>query len=180
MRSSNDLNDLPVIHARNAIGKIEDTCVVGDDNEGSVRTLRNASQDLHHAAPGLVIQIAGRLVANDELRAVHQRTCDCHALLLPTAKLGRECAQARAEPNCSESFSGPGFRPILPSSINQKRYCDILKRSEGWQQVEDLKDKADGYPTKMCPLPLIHLPQIVSKHFAFAGILVEYCCYNRN
>src|SRR5262245_24516634 len=82
-------HDLAVLHAGDAIGKLENACVVGDDNKCPVGALRNAAQYFHYASPRLMIQIARRFVADDELRVVNQCPGDSHALLLSGAKLER-------------------------------------------------------------------------------------------
>src|SRR5262249_23551799 len=52
---TNDLDDSTVVHACDTIGKLENACIVGDDDKCSVRALRDASQYLHYATTGLVI-----------------------------------------------------------------------------------------------------------------------------
>src|SRR5262249_15573147 len=94
--SLDHLNDLAVVHSGDAIGKLENTCVVGDDNECPVGALRNAAQYSYYASPRLMIQIARRFVADDELRVVNQCPSNSHALLLSAAKLERPCTEAYA------------------------------------------------------------------------------------
>jgi hypothetical protein len=92
-----DLDDFAVVHVCDTIGELENAWIVGDYNECPVGAFRYATQSLHHAAPSLMIQIACRLVAYNQLRVVHQRARDCHALLLATAELRRQRTQARAK-----------------------------------------------------------------------------------
>src|SRR5713101_4138141 len=91
----NDLDNLAVIHVCDTIRKLEDAWIVGDHNQCPIRAFRYAAQNIHHAAPGLMIQVACRFVAYNQLRVVHQRAGDGHALLLATAELRRQRTQAR-------------------------------------------------------------------------------------
>src|SRR5215469_2450083 len=82
-----DLNNFSVIHMGDAVGKFEDARIVRDHDDRPIGTLRNSSQHFHRAAPSLVIEVAGRFVANNQLGFVHQGTGDRHALLLAAAQL---------------------------------------------------------------------------------------------
>src|SRR5260370_20177681 len=121
-----DFDDLTVIHPRNAVGKLENARVVGDHHECPIMTPPHAPEDFHHAAPGLVVELACWFVADDQLRLVHQRAGDRHPLLLATAESRRECAHARAKTNGLENFSRPRFRPRAGYAADQQRDGDIL------------------------------------------------------
>jgi len=85
IHAAHELNDPSVIHTRDTIGKLEDPCIVSDYDHGSTGTLRNFSYGRHHCVPSFVIKAARRLVANYQLRVMHQRASDCHPLLLASA-----------------------------------------------------------------------------------------------
>src|SRR3977135_157850 len=92
--ATDDFDDLSVIHAGDSIGKFENPRIVSDHDERSVGSPGYTSQELHHAAAGHVIEVACRLVANDQLRFMYQRTRNRHALLLATPGLPRDGAKA--------------------------------------------------------------------------------------
>jgi hypothetical protein len=95
--ASDDLDDLAVIHVCDTICELKNAWIVSDHNQCPVRAFRYAPQNIHHAAPGFMIQVACRFIANNQLWVVHQRARDGHALLLATAELRRQRTQARAQ-----------------------------------------------------------------------------------
>src|SRR5262249_2073739 len=111
-----------------AIRKLENACVVGDDNECPVGALRNAAQYFHYASPRLMIQIARRFVADDELRVVNQCPGDSHALLLSAAKLERSCTEAYAQSYRVKDFARTGLGAPARYTVNQERYGDVINR----------------------------------------------------
>src|ERR1700704_3313705 len=117
--ATGDFDDLSVIHARDSIGKFENPRIVSDHDERSVRSPGYTSQELHHAAAGHVIEVACRLVANDQLRFMYQRTRNRHALLLATAELPRKRVKARAETNGFEYLFRTGHCVLASDAVNQ-------------------------------------------------------------
>src|SRR5579859_1715939 len=142
MIAISDLDNPSVVHVGDAVSKIEDAWVVRNDDEGPVRASCGASKQFHHTTPSLVIEIACRLVANDQLRFMYQRTRDGHALLLAAAELSRQCIKARAEINRFEYLFRAGLRALASDAVDQQRNGDILDRVERRQQVEELKHEA--------------------------------------
>ncbi len=101
---------------------------MSNHDERPVRAFGNIPQELHHAAAGYVVEVACRLVANDQLRLMHQRARDRHALLLATAQLPRKRVKARAEINRFEYLLCTGFRVLASHAVNQQRNRDVLDR----------------------------------------------------
>lgn len=66
-----------------------------------------------------MIEVAGLLVADDQLRFMRQSAGDGYALLLAAAKLGWKRAHVRAEPNCFEDFFCPGFSLPMRNAIER-------------------------------------------------------------
>jgi hypothetical protein len=82
MRSVN-LHDSAIIHMSDAIGKFENTGIMGDDNQGPITTYGQFFQDVHYFRPVFMIKGTGRLVAHDQLRIMHQSPGNGNPLLLP-------------------------------------------------------------------------------------------------
>ncbi len=77
-----DLDQMPVLHAHHAIhagGEIE---VVGGDQRGDPLPPDQLDQLVEYELRSIGIEIAGRLVGEDQLRRVGERTADGGALLL--------------------------------------------------------------------------------------------------
>src|SRR5262249_11262883 len=60
------LDDPPVVHVGNHACEVEDSAVVGDDEDGTFGANRLASEQLHDFVSGLSIEGRGRLIAHDQ------------------------------------------------------------------------------------------------------------------
>src|ERR1700681_3469350 len=162
------------------IGKLEDASVVGDYDECPVGAFRHASQDLHHAAPGLMVEVAGRLVADDQFRFMYQCTGNRHALLLAAAELPRKRVKTRAKIDRFERLFRASFGVPSWYAVNQQRDRHVFNGIEGGQQVEKLKNKTDRRTAKACLFLLNHALQVLAQHLTITGILLQNCGNDRD
>ena len=63
-------------------------------------------ENVHDLETGAAIEVAGRLIGEDDFRIVDERTGDRHPLLLAAGKLARMMVFAVGKANGSEDFSG--------------------------------------------------------------------------
>src|SRR5690606_36880486 len=84
------LHDAAAAHAHHTVTHAGDGGVVGDDGGGRIGLAVDALEDLQNAFPGLEIERAGRLVAEQHVRAFRYRAGDGHALLLSSGQLRGE------------------------------------------------------------------------------------------
>ena len=63
-------------------------------------------QQFEHGRAGLLVEIAGGLVGEQNRRAVHERAGDGHALLLAAAQRRRAIVQPRAKPDLLQEIDG--------------------------------------------------------------------------
>ena len=70
--------------------------------------------------PLTAIQSRSWLVANQQRRLVHQRSCDCHALLLPARQINRQRVHPVGQPDLlADQFSAPNrLLRATPAIIN--------------------------------------------------------------
>src|SRR5215472_1158109 len=101
---------LPVVHMRNAIGELKDARVMRDDDECPVMHLACATQHVHHCEPGIVIEVAGRFVADDQPRVMDEGARNCDTLLFTAAQFARQGIGARTKPHCVDRLSCPPLR----------------------------------------------------------------------
>ena len=77
-----------------AVGEVE---IVGRDQPGETAVADEVKERGEHALAGRVIEIAGRLVAEQDLGVVGERADDCDPLLLAAGKPRRPVPGARRE-----------------------------------------------------------------------------------
>ena len=75
------------------VGMLCDTCVVGDDHDGHPARSEATEQPEEVLGRGRV-ETAGRLVGEQDLRLVGQRTGDRHSLTFAAGEFGREALAA--------------------------------------------------------------------------------------
>src|SRR5258708_9620891 len=83
--------------------------IVGGEESGKARVAHDVDQRRGYALGGVLIEIARRLVAEQDARLVGEGADDCDALLLPAREPRRPVALARGEANEVKK----GTRPLL-------------------------------------------------------------------
>src|SRR6185369_5252470 len=139
-----DFNNCSVIHAGDAVGEFKNPRIVRDHNKRSIRTAGSAAQEFHHGASSHMIEVAGRLIANDQLRVMHQSASDGHTLLLAAAEVRWTCVRSRSESDCPQRFFGAALSFAAGCPVEQQRYGYVFESAERGQQIEHLKHVADG------------------------------------
>ena len=78
------LGNPAVLNTNNAVGKLSDLIIMGNHYEGLVEFCAGNFQQAQHIAAGHTIQIAGRLVSQNDSRLRYQSAGDGYTLLLTT------------------------------------------------------------------------------------------------
>ena len=74
----------PPVEGQDAVGQPHHLAAMGHDHQGLARPAHEPIQGLHDRPPRVQIEVAGRLVAEEHIRFVHQGPGYRDALLLPT------------------------------------------------------------------------------------------------
>ena len=117
-----------------------------DDRDSPLRA--EAREDLHHLVARGRIEIAGRLVGEQQRRLRHQRAGDRHPLLLSAGQLVGMMFGAIGEAHGLERRHGAlaAFRRLDDALAGvEQRQLDVLDRRRARQQVEALKHEADRF-----------------------------------
>ena len=101
----------------------------------------DVEQQVDDVVAGAAVEIAGRLVGEQDRRIVGERAGDRHALLLAARQLRRIVMAAVRSPTSASSASAraPGIR----RAGNLHRHQHVLAGRQRRQQVEELEDEAD-------------------------------------
>ena len=135
-------DDLAVLQIKDALGKVGQLLVVGDHDDGVAPAVQSR-EDGDDLLAGLGIEVAGRLVGQDQRGLVHQGAGDGHPLPLPARKLVRPVRHAVGELHRLQGLAGDlQARRFLDAAVDQGQ-LDIVQRRGARQQVEDLENEAD-------------------------------------
>ena len=132
-----------VAHQDHSPGELGDVGLVGDQHHGDP-ALAERLEDGQHFEAGVRIEIAGGLVAQDELRRADQRPGDGHALLLAARELVRGVVLAIGEAHLGQGLAGPAAALGRRDRRIEQRELDVLHRAGAGEEVEALEDEADG------------------------------------
>ena len=136
------LDDAAVPEAHEAAGMAAHIGVVRHEHDGdalAVQLLEQA-QDL---VRGAAVEGAGRLVGEQQARAVHERPRDRDALLLAAGQLHRAMMGAVREADAAERLQGPlAAGPAVDAGIDHRQF-DIAEGIDARQQIELLEHEAD-------------------------------------
>ena len=101
------------------------------------------------ARPG--VEVAGRLVGEDDLGPAHERARDRDALLLTAGQLRRPVREAIAQADGVDDAVEP--RLVGLAARERHRQRDVLERGERRDQVVRLEDEADAVAAHLRELP---------------------------
>ena len=101
-----------------------------------------AAHEREHLGAGTRVEVAGRLVGEDDLRPAGQGPRHGHPLLLAAGELARPVPQpVGAAPSCSTTWSSQAWSAFRPASAEGQG--DVLDRGQRRDQVVGLEHEAD-------------------------------------
>ena len=144
--------------------------VVGHHQDRLAVLRDEQAQQVQDLVRALAVEVAGRLVAQQERRVGHDRARDRHALLLPARELAREVVHALREPH--EAQRGLHVRRAAPpprSGRQQQRQLDVAIGREHGDQVVGLEHEAHVARAPGGELAARHRRDLVAGHADGAG-----------
>src|SRR5262245_23280693 len=130
------------------------TVVVGRDHQGRPALLVQLEQQLVHALAGGGVEVAGRLVGEEQPGPAHDRSRHRDALLLAARQLTRAVGEPSAQPDTCEQLGGT--LPDLANGLarNERRQHHVLQGGEIPHEMVKLEDEADFAVAEGRDLPL--------------------------
>src|SRR5215472_6297157 len=134
-------SDPPVGEEDDPVGVAGGHRVVGDHDDRLAELAHAPAEQVQDLRTGPGVEVAGRLVGEDDLRSADQRPRDGDPLLLPAGQLGGAVPQPRAQANRVHDGAEPGL--VGRAARDIQREGDVVPRGERGQQVVGLEDEAD-------------------------------------
>ena len=117
--------------AQDAVAAPGQRHVVGDQDQGRALGARQLEQEVHHLLAGGAVEIAGRLVGQQELGPADEGARHGNPLLLAARELRRIVAEAMAEPDPLERRFGRLEGIAAAGEFQRQR--DVL-RAPSWSE----------------------------------------------
>ncbi len=121
----------------------------------------------HHRLAGHAVQIAGRLVRQQQFRPRRKRAGQRHTLLLATRKLAGQVGQAVTEADRAQAVRRA--RHGIRRAGQFQRHRHVLQRGHGRNQMERLEHDADGVAAQAGQGILAHARDLVPVQHDAAG-----------
>src|SRR3954454_6375890 len=147
VRLSAVVDDLAVGEHEQAVGVGGGRRVVRDHDDGLAELVDGAAQEVEHLTGGLRVEVAGRLVGEDDGGLARERAGHRDALLLAARELGRPVGEAVAQADGVDELVEP--LRVRPLAGDRQRQHDVLARVEDRQEVERLEDEADALAAQL-------------------------------
>jgi len=111
----------------------------------------------------LGVQIAGRLVGEDDRRSIYNRPRKCNTLLLAAGQLQGFMMQLVLESEQRQNLA-TRFGVLRAPAISMNVFCktQIPLGCKGWKEIESLKNKADFPASDISTLRIAHSCQVLS------------------
>jgi len=148
-----------------ALGEVE---VVGDEHQGAAAVALQPEQELDDRVAGALVEIAGRLVGDEDRGVRRHGARDGDALLLAARELRRIVVPALAETD--EAKLGLGALEGIVGVGELERQGNVLERRHGRYQVERLEHDADAAAAEAGKPVLIESRQVRAVDDDAAGI----------
>ena len=152
--ASSDRTQPPVFECHDAVEAAGELDIVCRDQSREAGVADKVEKRVQHALAGRVIEVAGRLVAEQDLGVVGKRSGERDALLLASRKARRPVPGARRKADLIEERGRLFPRLSARHCGNHLRQHDIFERREFRQQMMELVDEADGGAPQQSP-PLV-------------------------
>ncbi len=133
----------------------------------------DVAQELEHAAGGALVEVAGRLVGDQDGGIVHQRPRDRDPLLLPARELAGIGPALGREADLGEHPHHPGGDGVAPGAGHLEGERDVLRGGAVLQQAEVLEHDAQA-AAQLGHLVRPELADVVAgdPHLARRGLLL--------
>ncbi len=125
---------------------------MGDHHHRLPELTDRVAQERQDLGAGGAVQVAGRLVAEDDVRPGDQRPRAGDPLLLAAGQLGRLVVQPGRQAHGVDDQLHPLLVRPAPGDVEGQR--DVLRRGQRRQQVELLEDEADAVAAQLGQLPV--------------------------
>ena len=155
---------LAVLQPDDLVGQVHERLVVRGHQGGDPLRAHHGEQQAHDLPPGLQVELAGRLVGDQQLRAPGQRPGDRDALLLAAGQLVRAVRGVLGEPDDRQHRRDPLLAAGRRRAGDPQRDPDVLRRRQHRDQPERLEDERDRVPAQFHPLPLGHPGDLPAGH----------------
>ncbi len=154
-------HDLSVLHMNDTIGLSGEFVVMRDNDERRSACLIQGAHQSEQSVPAMRVQVAGRLIGQDQVRTLHQCTRHRDPLLFAARQLSGLVLKAMPQSDFRQKGCGIGSDSGRLATLHERRHAGILQRGELGEQVMELKYESDPPIPKFRLLCVSHPKEIL-------------------
>jgi len=136
-----DGRDGAIFDVDDAVSKIGDATVVGDDGDGAVVFVRELAHEFQHGAAGAGIERGSGLIGEEDFRVSGQRAGQRDTLLLSSAEIGGKGGGFVVKLHLFEQVERLAASDRAANSFQLQCDFDIFNRGKRGKEIEGLKDE---------------------------------------
>src|SRR4051794_14533317 len=144
--------------ADGAVAALREMRIVGHEHERRAAVALQREEQVDDRVAGLVVEVAGRLVGNENRRVRRDRPSNGDALLLAARKLRRIMVQPLAQAHSRKLALGSRKGVLGVGKL--ERQGDVLERRHGRHEMEGLEHDADAPAAKARERVLVEAAEI--------------------
>ena len=154
------VDDPTVGEEHGAVGVRGGDGVVGDHDDRLTELTHRGTHERQDLGARVGVEVAGRLVGEDDFGAAGERSCDRDPLLLPAGQFRRSMLQAVLQPDGLDDLVEP--RGVGLAAGESGGECDVLRRGQCRDEVERLEDEPDPVAAQLREPAVVELVTSVS------------------
>ena len=154
-------------HGDDAPGPAGQLGIVGHEDECGAGRGIEVEEHVDDGAARFVVEVAGRLVGEEDFRAVDKGAGQGDALLLAAGELVRVVVGAVGQADTGEVVEGGGLR--VADTTQLERHEDIFQGGERGEKLEALENETGGGITQRGQAVLVQVAEVMSVQNDAAG-----------
>src|SRR5215218_5396097 len=144
------LDQLAVEQLDHAVGDLQHHRIVGRDDRRHALGTNDGPDEEHDPLPCLGVELAGRLVGEEQPRPVGERAGDHDPLLLAARQLVGPMARPFGEPDEVEQLRDPAVALPRLRADEPQGHLDVLRGGQDRDQAERLEHEGDRMTANLC------------------------------
>src|SRR5271155_1012626 len=154
------VHNFAITHVQDAMPVSGGFGIVRDHDDGLAEILIELAEQAEDGFGAFGIEVAGRLIGQDDFWFADDSASQRDALLFATGKLGRLVLEAAAQAEkVRDDLEAVRIESI---SVNVLGQSDVVVRVESGEQIKTLKDEADFVATQQSARRVAHGGEVVA------------------
>src|ERR1700733_14867913 len=170
--------DGAIFDVHDAVSKVCDAAVVGDDGDGAVVMVRELAHEFEYGAAGVRIECGSGLVGKQDFRVSGKGAGQRDTLLLSSAEVSGKGGGLVVEVDLLKQTESLGASERAADAFEFQCDFDIFNRGERGKEIEGLEDESDVAEPDLRQFALAEAGDLLTGDLKTAGGGAENAAHN--